>query len=352
MSLQRHQHSVSSPSPATRVLRPLPILLALSVAANLWFLLKWSPDPDAAEESGTRIEKTLESVLEQTERGEAAEPSALGDEGSSTASEAGPSTPPQTGGARFVQVTIEGPLSTGFVEQLGSPEGDRVGLTMSRLIVWDMDLRRDPRKGDVADVLYRLDDEGQPDILGLRYQSQKLNEQLAAWYHTPSGATFGSWYDSGGREVPGRLKGSPITDYEEVSSLLGDGRGHKGMDFKAPVGTSVYAPFAGKVTRTNWSFKSNGNCLELRSNDGTKALFLHLSSVASGLSPGDKVKKGQLIAKSGNTGRSSAPHLHYELRSKSGKTLDPLDLPASLRLAGLPPDGVPMSDFTFWGTSW
>ena len=97
------------------------------------------------------------------------------------------------------------------------------------------------------------------------------------------------------------------------------------MDFKAPVGTDIKAPFDGSVTRSNWRWKYNGNCLELRSARGTTARFLHLSGLADGIVPGASVRKGQKVALSGNTGRSSAPHLHYELSSSAGKTIDPLD---------------------------
>jgi murein DD-endopeptidase MepM/ murein hydrolase activator NlpD len=226
--------------------------------------------------------------------------------------------------ARFIRVTIEGPLSRGFIKQLGSPLGDRIALTMTRLLVWNMHLQKDPRPGDVADLLFEVKDDGQVRILALRYASKKYGKEFAAWSYKAPGAVFSSWFDSAGREVPGRLGGGPIAEFEEVTSLLGDGRGHSGMDFKAPVGTAITAPFDGTVTRSNWRWKYNGNCLELRSARGTTARFLHLSGLADGIVPGATVRKGQKIALSGNTGRSSAPHLHYELSSSAGKTLDPL----------------------------
>ena len=91
------------------------------------------------------------------------------------------------------------------------------------------------------------------------------------------------------------------------------------MDFKAPVGTPVYMPWAGTVKRVNWNWKYNGNCLEISTPDGKLVRFLHLQELDGSLKAGMKVKAGQRIADSGNTGRSFAPHLHYELRSSSGK---------------------------------
>ena len=92
-----------------------------------------------------------------------------------------------------------------------------------------------------------------------------------------------------------RLEHSPLDDYEQVTSLLRDGRRHKGVDFKAAVGTPVKAPFTGVVKRKNWNFSSNGNCLELEELSGKRrrALFLHLSELPRELKPGKRFSAGQ-----------------------------------------------------------
>lgn len=229
--------------------------------------------------------------------------------------------------ARFARVVIDGPVSRGFVTQLGSPEGDRLALTVSRILVWNLNLTKDPRPGDLVEVLYRLDpeDEVDIDVLGLRYVSGKFDKTFESWQFAPAGWTFPGWFDGDGREVAAFLTDGPIKQYQQITSLIGDGRGHSGMDFKTPVGTELYAPFDGTITRTNWKWKYNGNCLELRGSDGRTAKMLHLSDLAEGIAPGTKVQAGQLVALSGNTGRSFAPHLHYELSNASGRTLDPVD---------------------------
>ncbi len=144
------------------------------------------------------------------------------------------------------------------------------------------------------------------------------------YFKMPSGAS-GSYFDASGREAFPRLKkdSAPIHDYSEVTSLPGDFRkgkvqGHQGTDFKAPVGTPVFASFDARVTRVNWNRERNGYCVELdHPREGVKTLYLHLEKV--GVRRGQYVKQGDHIGNSGNTGRSFAPHLHYEIKSRGSR---------------------------------
>jgi murein DD-endopeptidase MepM/ murein hydrolase activator NlpD len=122
-----------------------------------------------------------------------------------------------------------------------------------------------------------------------------------------------------------KLRDAPLDDYEQVTSLIRDGRRHKGVDFKTPVGSKVRATFDGVITRKNWHFRANGNCLEIAERGGThrRALFLHLSPLPKSLQAGTAVKKGEVIAASGNSGHSFAPHLHYQLMLGETHLLDP-----------------------------
>ena len=104
------------------------------------------------------------------------------------------------------------------------------------------------------------------------------------------------------------------------------------MDFKAPVGSKIYAPFSGKVVRKNWSRRGNGLCLDIQRPNGQRIYLLHLDRIVPGIRPGSWVKVGQHIAFSGNTGRSTAPHLHYQIeKTHRGRVLDPLKMHKSTR---------------------
>ena len=136
---------------------------------------------------------------------------------------------------------------------------------------------------------------------------------------------YGAFFSADGKEISPRIVDpeAPIRDYVEITSLPGDYRkgkfrDHSGTDFKAPTGTHVYSGFDGRVTRRNWNIKANGYSLEIdHPGANVKTRYLHLSRTL--VKPGQTVKQGQKIAESGNTGRSFAPHLHYELLSRSAK---------------------------------
>ena len=100
---------------------------------------------------------------------------------------------------------------------------------------------------------------------------------------------------------------------------------HRGLDIPVPVGTPVYAPFAGLVTRIDRDGVgrgvTNGNAVFIRSNNYLWA-FLHLSAVE--LLIGAKVQRGQLIGRTGQTGRATGPHLHIQVYDPSGRLVDPM----------------------------
>jgi len=99
-------------------------------------------------------------------------------------------------------------------------------------------------------------------------------------------------------------------------------RMHKGMDFSAPTGTPIYAPSDGKVIRVDSRSAGYGKHIRIDHGFGYVTLFAHLSKY--NVHRGQQVKRGDVIGFVGNTGRSVAPHLHYEIR-KDGKHLNPIN---------------------------
>ncbi len=96
---------------------------------------------------------------------------------------------------------------------------------------------------------------------------------------------------------------------------------HQGVDFSAPKGTPVYATGEGRVIKAKHSRRGYGNQIEIDHGYGYITFYAHLNSF--NVKKGDKVKRGQIIGYIGNTGKSTAPHLHYEVR-KNNHTVNPI----------------------------
>lgn len=222
--------------------------------------------------------------------------------------------------------TVRSTLSGAFASVVDQ-DADALSAVYSRLFVWDMNLRRDLRKGDRVEVAWHKAGDD-IEVLAARLHSSKLGRTIAAYRWQAPGDAFTSYWSEDGIEVPLRLQNPPLKDYEQITSLLKDRPNHKGMDFKAPVGTPIVSPHDAVVTRSNWNWKGNGNCLELRYKDGAIAKFLHLSE--NRVEPGATVKAGDIIGLVGNTGRSTAAHLHYQVEV-GGKVVDPLEYHGTVR---------------------
>ncbi|ADT89083.1 peptidoglycan DD-metalloendopeptidase family protein [Vibrio sp. Vb2880] len=107
---------------------------------------------------------------------------------------------------------------------------------------------------------------------------------------------------------------------KRVHPVTGEVKFHRGQDFAVNIGTPVYAPADGVVEVTRASNKGSGNFLRLQHAYGFSSSYSHLQKFA--VKSGDFIQKGDLIGYSGNSGLSSGPHLHYEIRFV-GRPLDP-----------------------------
>ena len=238
--------------------------------------------------------------------------------------------PPATG-EHVLTATLSGSLDES-IEAKAPTEGPALTMVVSRLLVWWLHPARDVRPGDKLWVVYELPEGQEPLVLGLRYQSLKLGLTRTIVRFQAPGSAFARYYDDTGAELEERLVDSPLDDYEQITSLLRDGRGHKGVDFKVPVGAEVHSPVEGVVTRRNWNWHANGDCVALEDKaTGRELMFLHMSAVADEVKVGAKIAKGQVLGKTGNTGHTTAPHLHYQVMSPQQKVLDPFAVQPTTR---------------------
>lgn len=96
-----------------------------------------------------------------------------------------------------------------------------------------------------------------------------------------------------------------------VDPVYGTSKFHEGMDFSAPIGTPVYATGRGRVTEAGWQ-SGYGNCIDIDHGFNYVTRYAHLSKVL--VKKGQTVERGEKIGEVGNTGKSTGPHLHYEVR--------------------------------------
>lgn len=295
-------------------------LLGVSLALNLVMVLESRDPGEAADAADAPILDEAAPVVVPS-AAPAAVPAAMPADNAATAAPVTGTSTATSGEWRLVSADLNQSISH-TLQGVDAENGEALSQTFARLMVWDVDLRRDLMRGDRVEVSYRPLSAAEMDISVAKLHSQKQGRTVSAYKWQAPGDAFASYWHEDGLEIPYRLKNGPLHDYEQITSLLKDRPTHRGMDFKTPTGTPVFSPRAGVVTRVNWNWGSNGNCVEVRYDDGVMAKFLHLSE--NQVAEGDHLTAGQQIALTGNTGHSTAPHLHYEL-ARGGQVLDPID---------------------------
>ena len=235
--------------------------------------------------------------------------------------------PPLPEGVERLDAKISGSLYATLAKNLKEGrQADILNAQLGRILVWWFEPRRDVLKGDRLQMLYKPPENPTVlSVMAVQYSSGKTQRTYKAYLHQPEGARYAHFYSENGEEIEKQLVNSPIEEYEQITELMNlTGRRHRGVDFKVDMDTPVRAPWKAKILRKNWSTRRNGFCLEIKFvESGTHAFFLHLNEVLSEIKPGTVVEAGTEIARTGNSGRSTAPHLHYELRTNSGRNLNP-----------------------------
>jgi len=241
-------------------------------------------------------------------------------------------------GVFAIQTEVHSSLTHTLCDEIkDSTECRILAANLARLLTWFLDVNSSLRKGDKLSFLYEKPEGVESiKILKLAYESTLFDKTFQANFYKAKGMKYGAYYDQNGREIAPRIIGkeAPIQDYIEITALPGEMRkgrrlGHSGSDFKADVGTPVFSSFEGRVLRTQWNIRNNGYCIEIdHPSAGVITRYLHMSYVY--VKRGEYVKAGQKIGESGNTGRTFAPHLHYELltRGKYKKILNPFEFKA------------------------
>jgi len=216
-------------------------------------------------------------------------------------------------------------------------------IEFARIYGFQVDFQRDIRKNDNFQIMYEVfeDDDGKIFETGnIIFADLKLSGKNNALYYFEKKGREGH-YDENGKSVEKALMKTPING-ARLSSAFGmrkhpiDGfnKMHRGTDFAAPMGTPIMASGSGIITRARWC-GGGGNCIKIKHNTTYETIYAHMKNFAKGIKEGIRIKQGQIIGYVGSTGKSTGPHLHYEV-VVNGKKVNSqkLKLPSGRTLKG------------------
>jgi len=194
-------------------------------------------------------------------------------------------------------------------------------IEFARIYGFQVDFQRDIRKKDSFQIMYEvfLDDKGKIIETGnILFANLKLSGENNTLYYFDSKKNAGH-YDKNGKSVKKALMKTPINGARLSSSfgmrkhpIDGFNKMHRGTDFAAPMGTPIMASGDGKIKKAGWC-GGGGNCVVIKHNTTYQTVYAHMLKFAKGIRGGVRVKQGQIIGYVGSTGKSTGPHLHYEV---------------------------------------
>mgnify|MGYP001546349442 FL=1 len=209
---------------------------------------------------------------------------------------------------------------------------------------FEIDFQRDIRRGDIFQIVYDkyVDDDGELQKNGdIIYAYMKNNGREIALYRFVDQKGIPGYYRTNGKSIEKALMKTPINGARLSSTfgmrkhpILGYNKMHRGTDFAAPTGTPIMASGSGIIEQVGWN-GAYGKYIRIKHNSKYKTAYAHLNGYARGIKKGAKVRQGQIIGYVGSTGRSTGPHLHYEVLV-NGKRMNSqrLKLPSGRTLRG------------------
>jgi murein DD-endopeptidase MepM/ murein hydrolase activator NlpD len=218
-------------------------------------------------------------------------------------------------------------------------------IDLIRIFSYDVDFQREIQPGDSFEVYFERfsDDKGRVLKEGsIHWATMTLSgKEISVYRFKTKDDGFTDYYDAKGRSVKKTLMRTPIDGARLTSGFgkrkhptLGYTKMHRGVDFGARSGTPIMAAGNGtvEVAGRNGGY---GNYVRIRHSGSYKTAYAHMKKFAKGVRKGSRVKQGQIIGYVGSTGRSTGPHLHYEVH-QGGKQINPLSvkLPAGRKLGG------------------
>jgi len=202
-------------------------------------------------------------------------------------------------------------------------------IDFARIYGFQIDFQRDIWKNDSFQILYEtfIDQNGKILETGnIIYANLILQGNENPLYIFKVKNDY-DHFDNLGKSIRKSLMKTPINGARLSSSfgmrkhpISGFNKMHQGTDFAAPMGTPIMASGDGKIVRARWC-GGGGNCIKIKHNSTYSTVYAHLSKFGKNIKEGKRVKQGQIIGYVGSTGKSTGPHLHYEV-IENGKKIN------------------------------
>jgi len=216
-------------------------------------------------------------------------------------------------------------------------------IEFARIYGFQIDFQRDIRKQDRFQIMYEVFIDENKKVIetgNILFANLKLSGEDNSLYYFDSADSLGH-YDKNGKSVQKALMKTPINGARLSSSfgmrkhpIDGFNKMHRGTDFAAPMGTPIMASGSGVIKKAGWC-GGGGNCVVIKHNSTFETIYAHMSKFTQGIRSGVRVKQGQTIGFVGSTGKSTGPHLHYEVLVNGKKVnSQKLKLPSGKILKG------------------
>jgi murein DD-endopeptidase MepM/ murein hydrolase activator NlpD len=205
----------------------------------------------------------------------------------------------------------------------------------TRVFSYDVDFQRQVAASDTFEVFYGNPLSGSSSKRKVLHMAKLTTDGITRSYYrftAADGAT--DYFDENGKSASRSLLKTPVSGARltsgfgvRVHPLLGYTKMHTGVDFGAAYGTPIHAAGAGEIAQAGRE-SGYGNAIEISHNDHYSTFYAHMSRFAAGIREGVHVNQGQVIGYVGSTGRSTGPHLHFEVRNDE-KAVNPLSVRAT-----------------------
>ena len=211
---------------------------------------------------------------------------------------------------------------------------NQILIKLIQLFSFDLDFQRDIQKDTKVSISYEkifVKNKSDYALGDIEYAKITIKNNTLEYFKFLTDDGFIDYFNRQGKNVKKSILKTPI-DGARISSsfgmrkhpISGFNKMHKGVDFAAPIGTPVYAGGNGVIEMVGVN-GGYGKYIRIRHNNEYKTAYAHLNSYRKGISKGVRVNQGEVIGYVGNTGRSTGPHLHYEIIYQN-KKVNPLKL--------------------------